>query len=155
MNVMLFCVFHVHARDRVNDKLLPTACSFVGELSLSSAWSTIYDIWMSNLRLSGKRLGLQLHYVKLPSHASLPFISDLLRFALTTGYYSLAFGTAQLHADPYLSCFFLALVEIPAYISSWVALRYLPRRLSVISTLMFGAVPLYLIQLVPESKQCN
>ncbi|XP_047463096.1 solute carrier family 22 member 4-like isoform X1 [Mugil cephalus] len=77
-------------------------------------------------------------------------ILSLVLFAMTTGYYSLAFSTAQLHADPYLSCFFSALVEIPAYISSWLALRYFPRRLSVITTLIFGAIPLYLIQLVPE-----
>ncbi|XP_047463097.1 solute carrier family 22 member 4-like isoform X2 [Mugil cephalus] len=79
-------------------------------------------------------------------------ILSLVLFAMTTGYYSLAFSTAQLHADPYLSCFFSALVEIPAYISSWLALRYFPRRLSVITTLIFGAIPLYLIQLVPEDR---
>ncbi|XP_049447059.1 solute carrier family 22 member 4-like [Epinephelus fuscoguttatus] len=78
-------------------------------------------------------------------------ILGFVSFTVTAGYYALSFNTPQLHADPYISCFISAAVEVPAYISSWLALRYLPRRLSVIITLLLGAVPLYLIQLVPES----
>uniref|UniRef100_A0A3P9BLS1 Solute carrier family 22 member 5 n=1 Tax=Maylandia zebra TaxID=106582 RepID=A0A3P9BLS1_9CICH len=50
-------------------------------------------------------------------------------FTMIVGYYSLSFNTAQLHENPYISCFISAVVEIPAYISSWMALLYLPRRL--------------------------
>ncbi|XP_023818286.1 solute carrier family 22 member 5 isoform X2 [Oryzias latipes] len=71
-------------------------------------------------------------------------------FTLITGYYCLSFNTSQLHTDPYISCFISALVEIPAYASSFIALRYFPRRLSIIVSLIAGAVPLYLIPLVPE-----
>uniref|UniRef100_A0A3Q3AJK2 Major facilitator superfamily (MFS) profile domain-containing protein n=1 Tax=Kryptolebias marmoratus TaxID=37003 RepID=A0A3Q3AJK2_KRYMA len=71
-------------------------------------------------------------------------------FTMTTGYCSLSFNAAQLHSNPYVSCFISAVVEIPAYVSSWMALRYLPRRWSVIGTLILGAVPLFFIQLVPE-----
>ncbi|XP_008286210.1 solute carrier family 22 member 4-like [Stegastes partitus] len=74
----------------------------------------------------------------------------LVSFTVCAGYYSLSFNTAQLHADPYISCLLSAIVEVPAYISSWVALRYFPRRLSVIGCFLLGAVPLYFIQLVPE-----
>uniref|UniRef100_A0A3P8PQQ3 Major facilitator superfamily (MFS) profile domain-containing protein n=1 Tax=Astatotilapia calliptera TaxID=8154 RepID=A0A3P8PQQ3_ASTCA len=81
---------------------------------------------------------------------TLSFPFDFPRFTMIVGYYSLSFNTAQLHENPYISCFISAVVEIPAYISSWMALLYLPRRLSVILTLVFGAVPLYLIQLVPD-----
>ncbi|KAM6983311.1 organic cation/carnitine transporter 2-like isoform 2-T2 [Tautogolabrus adspersus] len=75
----------------------------------------------------------------------------LVSFTMTIGYYGLSFNTSQLHADPYISCFISAAVEIPAYISSWLALLYIPRRVSVISSLLLEAVPLYLIQLVPKS----
>ncbi|KAK2828102.1 hypothetical protein Q5P01_019136 [Channa striata] len=75
----------------------------------------------------------------------------LVSFTMTTGYFGLSFNTSQLHADPYLSCFISAAVEIPAYISSWLALRYLRRQLSIISTLLLGAIPLFLIQLVPQN----
>ncbi|KAG8008534.1 Solute carrier family 22 member 5 [Nibea albiflora] len=79
------------------------------------------------------------------------FILCLVSFTMTVGYYSLSFNTARLHVDPYISCFISAAVEIPAYISSWLALRYLPRRVSVIGTLILGAVPLYLIQAIPQN----
>ncbi|GAA6230521.1 solute carrier family 22 member 5-like isoform X2 [Lates japonicus] len=72
-------------------------------------------------------------------------------FTLSTGYFGLSLNTSRLHANPYISCFISAAVEVPAYISSWLALRYLPRRLSVICILLFGAVSLYFIQLVPQS----
>uniref|UniRef100_A0A8C4DSU7 Major facilitator superfamily (MFS) profile domain-containing protein n=1 Tax=Dicentrarchus labrax TaxID=13489 RepID=A0A8C4DSU7_DICLA len=88
--------------------------------------------------------------VRKSSIRSTTLILCLVSFTLTTGYYSLSFNTSQLHADPYISCFISAAVEIPAYISSWLALRYLPRRLSVICTLLLGAVSLFLIQLVPQ-----
>ncbi|XP_033996513.1 solute carrier family 22 member 4-like isoform X1 [Trematomus bernacchii] len=72
-------------------------------------------------------------------------------FCSTTGYFGLSLNTAQLHANPYISCFISAAVEVPAYISSWLILHYLPRRPSVISSLLLGAMPLYLILLVPQS----
>ncbi|GAA6230522.1 solute carrier family 22 member 5-like isoform X2 [Lates japonicus] len=71
-------------------------------------------------------------------------------FTITAGYFGLSFSTSQLHADPYISCFISAVVEVPAYISSWLALRYLPRRWSIIGTLLLEAAPLYLVQLVPQ-----
>lgn len=77
----------------------------------------------------------------------------LPRFTMITGYYCLSFNTSQLHTDPYISCFISAAVEVPAYISSWLALRYVPRRLSVIATCLLGAVSLFFIQMVPQSKQ--
>uniref|UniRef100_A0A3B4G4H5 Major facilitator superfamily (MFS) profile domain-containing protein n=1 Tax=Pundamilia nyererei TaxID=303518 RepID=A0A3B4G4H5_9CICH len=92
------------------------------------------------------------HYWINPRSTTL--ILCFVLFTMIVGYYSLSFNTAQLHENPYISCFISAVVEIPAYISSWMALLYLPRRLSVILTLVFGAVPLYLIQLVPDGKKC-
>ncbi|XP_029375271.1 solute carrier family 22 member 4-like isoform X1 [Echeneis naucrates] len=76
----------------------------------------------------------------------------LVMFTMNTGYYGLAISTSQFHVDPYISCFISAAVEIPAYISSWLALRYLPRRLSVTGILLLGAVPLYFIQLLPQNS---
>ncbi|XP_044078870.1 solute carrier family 22 member 5-like isoform X2 [Siniperca chuatsi] len=75
----------------------------------------------------------------------------LVWFTLSTGYFGLSLNTSRLHADPYISCFISAAVEIPAYISSWLALLYLSRRLSVICILLLGGVSLYFIQLVPQS----
>ncbi|KAJ4929740.1 hypothetical protein JOQ06_018761 [Pogonophryne albipinna] len=73
-------------------------------------------------------------------------------FCSTTGYFGLSLNTAQLHANPYISCFISAAVEVPAYISSWLILHYLPRRPSVMSSLLLGAMPLYLILMVPQRE---
>ncbi|KAL6098314.1 slc22a5 [Pungitius sinensis] len=74
----------------------------------------------------------------------------LVWFTLSTGYYGLSLNTSHLHADPYVSCFLSAVVEVPAYTLSWLALRFLPRRQSVVCILLVGGASLYLIQLVPE-----
>ncbi|XP_008286214.1 solute carrier family 22 member 5-like isoform X2 [Stegastes partitus] len=75
---------------------------------------------------------------------------SLVWFTLSTGYFGLSLNTSRLHANPYISCFVSAAVEVPAYVTSWLALRNLPRQLSVICILLLGGVSLYLIQLVPE-----
>ena len=77
----------------------------------------------------------------------------LPRTTLSTGYYGLSLNTSRLHADPYISCFLSAAVEVPAYISSWLALQYVPRRLSVICMLLLAGISLFFILLVPQSKQ--
>ncbi|XP_074466702.1 organic cation/carnitine transporter 2-like [Sebastes fasciatus] len=74
----------------------------------------------------------------------------LVWFTLSIGYYGLSLNTSRLHANPYISCFISAAIEVPAYISCWLALRYLPRRLSVICILLFAGLSLYFIQLVPQ-----
>ncbi|XP_077361572.1 solute carrier family 22 member 4-like [Festucalex cinctus] len=71
-------------------------------------------------------------------------------FTMSAGYYGISFNTTQLHANAYVSCFISGAVELPAYVSSWLALRYVSRRMSVISSLVLAAVLLYFIQLVPE-----
>uniref|UniRef100_A0A3P8TXY5 Major facilitator superfamily (MFS) profile domain-containing protein n=1 Tax=Amphiprion percula TaxID=161767 RepID=A0A3P8TXY5_AMPPE len=93
----------------------------------------------------------QIFCSKFSSNFATIYIFDVARFSLCAGYFGLSFNAAQLSADPYISCFLAALVEIPAYISSWVALRYLPRRLSLIGCFLLGALPLFFIQLVPEN----
>uniref|UniRef100_A0A3P8W8R5 Major facilitator superfamily (MFS) profile domain-containing protein n=1 Tax=Cynoglossus semilaevis TaxID=244447 RepID=A0A3P8W8R5_CYNSE len=77
-------------------------------------------------------------------------ILSFVAFTITTGYFALCYNTPQLHANPYLSCFISAVTELPAYISCWLALRFWPRRLSLIAALLVGAVSLYSIQLVPN-----
>lgn len=76
-----------------------------------------------------------------------------LRFTLRTGYYGLSFNTSQLHADPYISCFMSAAVEIPANVLMWLTLRYLRRRLTVIAILTLAAAALFFIQLVPQGER--
>ncbi|XP_033955581.1 organic cation/carnitine transporter 2-like isoform X3 [Pseudochaenichthys georgianus] len=90
--------------------------------------------------------------VKTQSVRSTTVILCLVWFSLSIGYYGLSLNTSRLHANPYISCFLSAAAEVPAYMSCWLALKYFPRRLSVIFILLLGGVSLFLIQLVPERE---
>ncbi|XP_030009203.1 solute carrier family 22 member 5-like isoform X2 [Sphaeramia orbicularis] len=91
-------------------------------------------------------------------------IWDLLRFSnirwisltlwlvwivVNIGYFGLSLNTSNLHGNPHFNCFLSAVVEVPAYISSWFLFRWCSRRLSTSSTLLIGGVFLLLIQLIP------
>ncbi|KAM9348842.1 organic cation/carnitine transporter 2-like [Symphorus nematophorus] len=69
--------------------------------------------------------------------------------SLTIAYFALSLNTSNLHGDAYFNCFLSALVEIPAYILSWITFRWCSRRLSLFSTLFLGGVFLLFIQLIP------
>uniref|UniRef100_A0A3Q4BFP5 Major facilitator superfamily (MFS) profile domain-containing protein n=1 Tax=Mola mola TaxID=94237 RepID=A0A3Q4BFP5_MOLML len=88
-------------------------------------------------------------YTTLVNPKGRPNVFDLLRtgnirkitviiclvwFTFSTGYYGLSLNTSRLHADPYISSFMSAAIEIPAYVFIWLALRCLRRKLSFISS---------------------
>lgn len=89
-------------------------------------------------RTNGQKLSHGLFYASLP------------RFTLSTGYYGLSLNSSQMHPNPFISSFLSAAVEVPAYISIWVALRFCRRKLCLLTTLVFAAASLLFIQLVPE-----
>ncbi|XP_029704470.1 solute carrier family 22 member 5-like isoform X1 [Takifugu rubripes] len=91
-----------------------------------------------------------LHLLKTTNIRNITFILSLTWFTISTAYYSLSLNTSELHADPFLSCFISAAVEIPAYICIWLALRYLRRRFCLLCILFLGAASLFLIRLIPE-----
>ncbi|XP_042355460.1 solute carrier family 22 member 5 isoform X1 [Plectropomus leopardus] len=70
---------------------------------------------------------------------------------LTIAYFALSLNTANLHGNAYFNCFLSAVVEVPAYILSWVMFRWCSRRLSLFSTLFMGGLFLLLIQLIPAN----
>uniref|UniRef100_A0A8C8FB44 Major facilitator superfamily (MFS) profile domain-containing protein n=1 Tax=Oncorhynchus tshawytscha TaxID=74940 RepID=A0A8C8FB44_ONCTS len=75
----------------------------------------------------------------------------LSRFTLSMGYFAISLNTSRLHGDPYVNCFISAAIEVPAYVISWLFLRYLPRRISASASMLLGGGALYFIQLVPPS----
>uniref|UniRef100_A0A672YDE4 Solute carrier family 22 member 5-like n=1 Tax=Sphaeramia orbicularis TaxID=375764 RepID=A0A672YDE4_9TELE len=100
---------------------------------------------------SVKRRYTVIDLIQTPNIRAMTLILCLAWFTLATGYFGLSLNTSKLAADPYLSAFISAAVEIPAYICSWLVLKYLPRRLSASCTLGLGGVALYLIQVIPKS----
>ncbi|XP_007572641.1 solute carrier family 22 member 4-like [Poecilia formosa] len=68
---------------------------------------------------------------------------------ITIAYFALSLNTANLNGNPYFNCFLSALMEMPAYVLSWVMFRWCSRRLSVFSSLSSGGLFLLIIHLVP------
>ncbi|NXB53886.1 S22A5 protein, partial [Leucopsar rothschildi] len=68
----------------------------------------------------------------------------------SVGYFGLSLDTPNLHGDVYVNCFLSAVIEVPAYVISWLLLRNLPRRYSMAAALFLGGCVLLFIQLVPS-----
>ncbi|XP_072301574.1 solute carrier family 22 member 4-like [Eucyclogobius newberryi] len=79
------------------------------------------------------------------------FVLAPIWFSLALCYYGLSLNTSKLSGDPFITCFISAAVEVPAYIFSWVALKFLHRRPAIISFLLLGGVALFIIQAIPQS----
>ncbi|KAH0629763.1 hypothetical protein JD844_012109 [Phrynosoma platyrhinos] len=71
------------------------------------------------------------------------------RMVIAIGYFGLSLDTPNLHGDIYFNCFLSAVIEVPAYIISWLLLHYYPRRYSMAGVLFLGGCVLLFIQLVP------
>ncbi|XP_068187730.1 organic cation/carnitine transporter 2-like [Antennarius striatus] len=92
-----------------------------------------------------------LHLLKTRNIRNTSIIVCVVWFSVRIGYHGLSLNTSSLHADPYISCFISAVVEIPAYVSIWLAVKFIPRRLTVICILLTEALSLFFIQLVPQN----
>ncbi|XP_077360392.1 solute carrier family 22 member 4-like isoform X2 [Festucalex cinctus] len=92
-----------------------------------------------------------LDLVKKRSTAITTILLCWVWFTLSICYFGLSLNTSQLHSDPYISCFLSAVVEVPAYTSCSLAIRYLPRRLAVTVVFLTVGLALFCIQLVPRS----
>ena len=78
--------------------------------------------------------------------------SSNFRFTISIGYIGLSLNTSNLHGSPYLNCFISGAAEIPGYIATWLALHYLPRRLSLSFSMLLGGGLIFFIQLVPPGE---
>ncbi|XP_050167841.1 solute carrier family 22 member 5-like [Myiozetetes cayanensis] len=81
---------------------------------------------------------------------TITIMSVLLWMIISVGYFGLSLDTPNLHGDVYVNCFLSAVIEVPAYVISWVLLRNLPRRYSMAAALFLGGCVLLFIQLVPS-----
>ncbi|KAM3869132.1 organic cation/carnitine transporter 2-like [Diretmus argenteus] len=73
----------------------------------------------------------------------------LVWIAVTIAYYAVSLNTSNLHGSAYFNCFLSAVIEIPAYILSWLMFRCCSRRLTLFLTLFLGGALLFFIQLIP------
>ncbi|XP_006166984.2 solute carrier family 22 member 5 [Tupaia chinensis] len=76
-------------------------------------------------------------------------MSIILWMTISVGYFGLSLDTPNMHGNTYVNCFLSAVVEVPAYVSAWLLLQYLPRRYSMATALFLGGSVLLFVQLVP------
>ncbi|NXU61814.1 S22A5 protein, partial [Horornis vulcanius] len=91
-----------------------------------------------------------LDLLKTRNILTITIMSVLLWMIISVGYFGLSLDTPNLHGDVYLNCFLSAVIEVPAYIISWLLLRHFPRRYSMAAALFLGGCVLLFIQLVPS-----
>ncbi|XP_074551423.1 solute carrier family 22 member 4-like [Halichoeres trimaculatus] len=75
----------------------------------------------------------------------------LIWFSSSVSYFGLIFNLSSLNGNPFLNYFLLTLVELPAYLASFMAARSLPRRFSFIGFNLIGALVVLLIQVTLHS----
>ncbi|XP_038651896.1 solute carrier family 22 member 4-like isoform X2 [Scyliorhinus canicula] len=91
------------------------------------------------------------HLIKTNNIRVITIIVLLVWMILAIGYFGLSLSTPNLHGDAYLNCFFSAVIEVPAYIASWLFLQRFSRRFSLSGSFFLGGVVLLFIQLIPSS----
>ncbi|XP_055458843.1 solute carrier family 22 member 21-like [Psammomys obesus] len=80
----------------------------------------------------------------------LTIMSILLWMTISVGYFGLSLDTPNLHGNIYVNSFFLAAVEVPAYMVAWLLLQHVSRRYSMSGSLFLGGSVLLLVHLVPS-----
>ncbi|KAF7249473.1 Solute carrier family 22 member 5, partial [Varanus komodoensis] len=90
-----------------------------------------------------------LDIVRTQNIRSVTIMCVILWMVISIGYFGLSLDTPNLHGDIYVNCFLSAVIEVPAYIMSWLLLQQLPRRYSMVGSLFLGGCVLLFIQLVP------
>ncbi|XP_061790154.1 organic cation/carnitine transporter 2-like [Nerophis lumbriciformis] len=102
---------------------------------------------------------LQKEFEKAKSHIcdmlrsrNIRWVSVMLWLVWNTvaiAYLALSLNTSNLYGDVYFNCFLSAVVEIPAYMMSWLMFRYCSRRLTLSFSLFAAAFFLLVIQFIP------
>ncbi|KAJ8383083.1 hypothetical protein SKAU_G00038610 [Synaphobranchus kaupii] len=97
-----------------------------------------------------KRSYTYLDLVRTSKMRNITIINAITWFSVTMSYYGLSLSTPNMSGDAYLNCLLSAVMELVAYIGTWLLLKVASRRAINSSTLLIGGTVLLLIQMVPE-----
>ncbi|XP_038550353.1 solute carrier family 22 member 4-like isoform X1 [Micropterus salmoides] len=92
-----------------------------------------------------------LDLLRTPNIRHITLMLWLMWFSLSVSYFGLSFNMSGLYGNPFLNYFLVTAVELPAYATSWLTVRSLPRRRSYISLILLGALAVLLIQITLHS----
>ncbi|XP_048817081.1 solute carrier family 22 member 5-like [Lagopus muta] len=105
---------------------------------------------LQDLSSQGQQTYTILDLMRTRNILTITIMSVILWMIISIGYFGLSLDTPNLHGDVYMNCFLSAVIEVPAYVISWLLLRNLPRRYSMAAALFLGGCVLLFIQLVPS-----
>ncbi|XP_028992593.1 organic cation/carnitine transporter 2-like [Betta splendens] len=94
-----------------------------------------------------------LSFLDLLRTSNIRYISLILWvvwFSLSLSTIGLSFNMSNLYGSPHLNYFLATVVEIPAYITSWLLASRFSRRLSFMGFTLLGALALHLILVTPS-----
>ncbi|XP_023791860.1 solute carrier family 22 member 5-like isoform X4 [Cyanistes caeruleus] len=115
------------------------------------AWAALHPtLVLQDVNSQKQQTYTILDLMKTRNILTITIMSVLLWMIISVGYFGLSLDTPNLHGDVYVNCFLSAVIEVPAYIISWLLLRNLPRRYSMAAALFLGGCVLLFIQLVPS-----
>ncbi|XP_068187540.1 organic cation/carnitine transporter 2-like [Antennarius striatus] len=102
------------------------------------------------IRTPQKKYHNILHLVKTKNIRNTTIITCVVWSSIRIACHGFSLSPSELHGDPFLSCFISAATEIPADLSTWLAVKYVPRRTTIIFILLTTALSVFFAQLVPE-----
>ncbi|XP_056358225.1 organic cation/carnitine transporter 2-like isoform X2 [Oenanthe melanoleuca] len=115
------------------------------------AWAALHPtLVLQDVNSQKQQTYTILDLMKTRNILTITIMSVLLWMIISVGYFGLSLDTPNLHGDVYVNCFLSAVIEVPAYIISWLLLRSFPRRYSMAAALFLGGCVLLFIQLVPS-----
>ncbi|XP_048459943.1 solute carrier family 22 member 5-like [Rhincodon typus] len=146
---VMYCTLGIGISFAFGYMLLPLAAYFI-----RSWWALLLVLSPSVLEDMKSKCNLShaiIHLVKTYNIRIITIINLLVWMILAVGYFGLSLSTPNLHGDDYLNCFFMAVIEVPAYVASWLFLQRFSRRFSLSGAFFLGGVVLFFVQLIPSN----
>ncbi|KAF5900749.1 solute carrier family 22 member 4, partial [Clarias magur] len=81
---------------------------------------------------------------------NITLLNSVVWFTTTISYFGLCLSTPNMNGDPYLNCLFSALIEVAAYVLTYLLIKVVPRRALITGPLLGGGIVLLLIPAVPS-----
>uniref|UniRef100_A0A8C6TRN1 Major facilitator superfamily (MFS) profile domain-containing protein n=1 Tax=Neogobius melanostomus TaxID=47308 RepID=A0A8C6TRN1_9GOBI len=109
------------------------------------------DEMTEGLRTEKEKRYTVLDVFKTSNIRTTTMILCFLWFSVAVGYFGVTLNTSKLTHDPYLGSCISAMVEMPAYLVTWLSVKRIPRRVFISSAMVLGGVCLLLLPAIPPS----
>ncbi|XP_069754329.1 organic cation/carnitine transporter 2-like [Narcine bancroftii] len=137
----------VNGRTKESKELLLSIAKKNGVMAPDVLFS---ELELEDLKAKSAQSHSIIHLVKTNNIRLITIINMLMWMIIAVGFFGLSLNTPSLYGNNYLNCFFSGVIEIPAYIASWLLLWKFSRRLSLSIILVFGGAVILFISFIPS-----